>query len=161
MFLLGMNFYGDPFSNHSGWNEENEIGRLWFRFNSFLKKKPEQIKHRIKKDTSLEVFFTTEETMSLGIFEVFAGVLVEKIEEIPLQCVAKQLPTTTYAVFTLKGQEITSDWQQNIYTKHLPDLGYESSYSYNIQYYDHRFKSLNNIEESELDVYIPVRKISG
>jgi len=43
------------------------------------------------------------------LFEVFVGVLVEKIENIPLKCVAKQLQATNYAIFTLKGDEITGD----------------------------------------------------
>ncbi|MFP4016473.1 MAG: GyrI-like domain-containing protein [Halanaerobiales bacterium] len=161
MFLIGMGFYGDPFSTHSGWDEENEIGRLWSRFSTFLEKNPEKIKNRVKEDVALEIFFTTEETMSTGMFEVFVGVIVDKIEKIPLQCVLKQLPAGNYAVFTLKGNEITADWQHQIYDITLPELGYESSCNYNIQYYDQRFKGLDNIEESELDVYIPVKKITG
>ncbi|AZO93721.1 hypothetical protein GM661_01100 [Iocasia frigidifontis] len=158
MFLLGMDFYGDPFSNHAFWDENNEIGRLWNRFETFLSKYPEQIKNRIKKNVSLEVFITTEESMKIGIYEVFVGVLVEKIGYIPLNCVAKQLPASKYAVFTLKGNEINSDWQNQIYNKWLPDSGYESPYNYNIQYYDERFKGMDQIKESAVDIYIPVRK---
>lgn len=66
-----MNFYGDPFSNHAFWDENNEIDRLWNRFETFLSKYPEQIKNRIKKNVSLEAFITTEESMKIGIYEVF------------------------------------------------------------------------------------------
>mgnify|MGYP006300910971 CR=1 FL=1 len=158
MVLLGMDFYGDPFNSHTFWDEKNEIGRLWKRFESFLNKSPELIKNRIRKNVSLEVFITTEESMSIGIFEVFVGVLVEEIEYIPLKCVAKELPATHYAVFTLKGNEITSDWQNEIYNIWLPNSDYESAYNYNIQYYDERFKGIDQIEESVVDVYIPVQK---
>jgi len=34
MFLIGMDFYGDPFSNYTFYDENNEIGRLWKRFKS-------------------------------------------------------------------------------------------------------------------------------
>lgn len=160
IFLLGMDFYGDPFSNHTFWDEKNEIGHLWKRFKSFLNKYPELIKNRFRKNAYLEVFITTEESMTMGLFEVFVGVLVEKIEDIPLNCVAKQLPATNYAVFTLKGNEITSDWQNQVYNKWLSKSGYESPYNYNIQYYDERFKGMDQIKESAIDVYIPVRKKS-
>ena len=32
IILVGVGFYGDPFSDSAGWTEENEIGRLWHRF---------------------------------------------------------------------------------------------------------------------------------
>jgi len=160
MLLIGMNFYGDPFSNHSFWSEENEIGNLWKRFNSFLGKNPELNKYRIKKDVFLEIFLTSDESMSAGLFDVFVGVLVETLEYIPINCVAKQLPATEFAVFTLKGNQINSDWQNKIYKQWLPESGYELSSSYNIQYYDQRFKGINSIRESELDILVPVRKKS-
>lgn len=158
LFLVGMNFYGDPFNTHTFWHEENEIGHLWDRFMSFLNENPDSIKNSIKKNVFLEIFITTEKSMEIGLFEVFVGVLVDKIEEIPLNCVAKQLPATNYAVFTLKGNEITSDWHNQIYNKWLPESEYESPYNYNIKYYDERFKDINQIKDSELDVYIPVIK---
>jgi hypothetical protein len=36
MTLLGFSFFGDPFRFHGGWEEENEIGRLWSRFMAYL-----------------------------------------------------------------------------------------------------------------------------
>jgi hypothetical protein len=33
------------------------------------------------------------------------------------------------------------------------------SYKYGIQYYDDRFKGLDKIEESTLDVYVPIKKV--
>ncbi|MFW6030229.1 MAG: hypothetical protein ACOCRO_08250, partial [Halanaerobiales bacterium] len=84
IFLLGMDFYGDPFSNHTFWDENNEIGRLWKRFESFMMEHPELIKNRINENVAMEVFITTEESMSIGLFEVFVGVPVKNIENIPL-----------------------------------------------------------------------------
>ena len=39
----------------------------------------------------------------------------------------------------------------------LPASGYESAHDYLIELYDQRFKGLENLAESELDVYVPVR----
>ena len=35
---------------------------------------------------------------------------------------------------------------------------YESVYSYGFQRYDERFRGVDNLAESELDVYVPVKK---
>jgi hypothetical protein len=38
--LAGMSFFGDPFTSHAGWTEENEIGRLWQRFQAHVETQP-------------------------------------------------------------------------------------------------------------------------
>lgn len=159
LIIVGMGFYGDPFSTSSGWTEENEIGLLCKRFINFNENNPEAIKHIRHDDVMLEVHLETDETAEKGVFEVFMGVVVDKIEDVPLQCVIKRLPPIEYAVFTMKGREITSDWGRDIYIEWLPSSGYEIAYGYNIQYYDARFKGLDNIEESELDIYVPVKPV--
>ena len=68
----------------------------------------------------------------------------------------KVLPPTKYAVFTLAGEEITSDWHQMIHRDWLPDSGYQIAYDYAIERYDERFKGLDKIADSVLEVYIPV-----
>ncbi len=155
--LVGMNFYGDPFSNASGWSEENEIGRLCKRFSTFLLKNPGSIKNIKKENVSFEVWINTDLTEEKGYFEIFTGVLVDKFEDVPLECSMKTLPETTYAIFTLKGKEITSDWPTRIYKEYLPKSEYKPSLNYNIQYYDKRFKGIDKINDSEIDVYIPVK----
>ena len=35
-YLAGFSFFGNPFEQHSGWTEENEIGRLWVRYMAYL-----------------------------------------------------------------------------------------------------------------------------
>ena len=69
---------------------------------------------------------------------------------------AKILPPAQYAVFTLKGEQITSDWSKMIW-EWMSGAGYESAYPYGFQLYDQRFKGLDNLEGSELDVYVPVK----
>jgi predicted transcriptional regulator YdeE len=158
MFLVGFNFFGDPFRFSSDWSEENEIGRLWKRFMAYLTSHPGKIKH-VKQDLiSYEMHIQHEETPLTGEFEVFAGIEVELLEEIPIEMVVKILPATTYAVFTFKGAEITSDWSKVIYEEGISKSGYQSAYPYNLQAYDERFKGLEHIDESILDVYVPVKK---
>ena len=36
--------------------------------------------------------------------------------------------------------------------------GYQRAYPYGFQRYDERFKGLDQIDESVLDVYVPIRK---
>jgi AraC family transcriptional regulator len=158
--LVGMSFYGDPFKKASGWSEDNEIGILWNRLITFLNKYPDAIKNILQKDVFIEIHLMDDQTDETGEYEVFTGIMVEKIENIPLKCVAKILPETDYAVFTLKGKQITdTDWWKKAYEEWIPNAGYKISYNYNFQYYDNKFKGLDKLENSQLDFYFPVQKI--
>ncbi len=157
--VVGMSFYGDPFTQASGWDEDNEIGLLWKRFMAFYYENNEAIKHKVAPDVCLEIHIETKETTEKGNVEVFVGVIVDKLEATPVECVVKVLPVTQYAVFTLQGQQITSDWSKMVYGW-LPSAGYCISYKYTIQYYDSRFKGLDKIEESSLDIYLPVKRVA-
>jgi predicted transcriptional regulator YdeE len=76
---------------------------------------------------------------------------------VPVVLSAKVLPAANYALFTLQEEEITSDWPWLVGTEWLPDAGYEMHGGYSFQCYDERFKGMQRIAESVLDVYIPVR----
>ena len=155
IMLVGFSFFGDPFAESSGWTEENEIGRLWNRFTTYLTGHRDRIKH-IKDDAfAYEVHVESEETASKGHREIFIGVEVEKLD-VPVEMLVKILPPAQYAVFTLKGEQITSDWSRMIW-EWMSVAGYESAYEYGFQLYDQRFKGLDNLEGSELDVYVPVK----
>jgi AraC family transcriptional regulator len=82
---------------------------------------------------------------------------VTELGDMPVQLLVKVLPSTRYAVFTLRGEQIASDWPRMIYDEWLPGSGYESAHDYLIELYDQRFKGLENLAESELDIYVPVR----
>jgi predicted transcriptional regulator YdeE len=69
----------------------------------------------------------------------------------------KVLPATDYAVFTLEGEQIASDWHLEI-DQWIKTAGYEHAHPYSFQYYDVRFKGLDRLAESQLDVYMPVAK---
>jgi hypothetical protein len=49
IMLVGFGFWGDPFATSGGWTEENEIGRLWNRFMTYMTNQSDRIKH-IKQD---------------------------------------------------------------------------------------------------------------
>ncbi len=156
MTLVGFNFFGDPFQLSQEWTEENEIGRLWKRFIGFFEKNRLKIKHPTNNQICYEIHFENEESKLKGYFDIFVGLEVEKLDEVPLELLIKILPTTKYAVFTLEGDQIMSDWPKMIYQEWLPDSGYQIAYPYNIQVYDQRFKGLDNLAVSAIDVYVPV-----
>jgi AraC family transcriptional regulator len=156
MILVGFSFFGDPFAMSGDWTEENEIGRLWKRFDKYMENNGSRIKY-IKRSLGLELHIEHEETAAKGIYEVFVGMEVEKLEDMPVQVLIKILPPTSYAVFTFKGKQITSDWPRMIHHEWMQQSKYQAAYKYEFQLYDERFKGLQNIDESEIDVYIPVK----
>lgn len=157
IILVGFSFFGDPFEFSGGWTEENEIGRLWQRFMDFGKQHQGQIKHLVDPQASYEVHVYNPETQSKGHFEVFVGMEVSELSDVPVELLVKVLPPNKYAIFTLKSEQITSDWSKEIFQDWFPQSGYQPAGEYGIQLYDQRFKGLDQVEESELDVYIPVK----
>jgi predicted transcriptional regulator YdeE len=157
IILVGFSFFGDPFAESGGWTEENEIGRLWNRFGAYLAHHRDRIKH-VKNDAmAYEVHVETEETASKGHREVFVGVEVERLEDVPAEMLVKILPAAIYAVFTFQGKQIASDWSM-MTQEWMLGAGYESAHNYGFQLYDERFKGVDNLAESILDVYMPVKK---
>lgn len=159
--LVGLGFFGDPFKLSGGWTEENEIGRTWKRLMAYLEKHPKSVKHVVGDHVMYEVHVYHEETQQTGEFEVFVGLEVETLDDVPLELTVKILPPATYAVFTLVGEQIVSDWSKTIFADWLPAAGYEGEASHGIQRYDERFKGLDPIDESVLEVYIPVKDVPG
>ena len=154
--LVGMSFYGDPFSTRGGWEAENEIGRLWMRLMKYLSANGEQIRHFTQPGVAYEVHIYNDETVTQGVFEVFVGVPMSKIEAVPVDLLIKILPPSEYAVFTFEGEMITADWHMQI-DQWIAAAGYQRAHSFSFQLMDERFKGVNNIDESILDVYMPVK----
>jgi AraC family transcriptional regulator len=157
--LVGMSFYGDPFDTHSGWDGENEIGRVWTRFMQYWSGHGATIPNIANHEAMYEVHVYTEETITKGLFEVFVGLEVAELVAIPIDLVAKTLPPTEYAAFTFKGATISSDWQMEI-DEWITAVGYQRAHSFSFQYYDHRFKGVDNLADSVLDVYMPVKPLT-
>jgi predicted transcriptional regulator YdeE len=93
------------------------------------------------------------------VFEIFVGMECDqaKLTMIPVELSVKVLPLSTYAVFTFTGQEIVSDWEKTL-KEWLDSSGYTRPFSYNFQRYDERFKGLDNLVDSTLEVYLPITK---
>ncbi len=152
--LVGMVFYGDPFKDARGWSEENEIGKLWTRFVA-----REKLIKNVTGHGGYEVHIEPEEYEDTKKYYVFVGVKVGQVEDLPLEMFTKILPAGTYAVFTLKGEQITSDWTKAIYEEWLPGSGYRERDKFLIEYYDEkRFQGMDN-PESQLDIYLPVDSV--
>ena len=155
--LIGFSFFGDPFKLSGGWTEENEIGRLWQRFMAYFAQQRDQLKNITAAGGFYELHIEQAETERTGEFEVFVGVEVDRLEDVPIELTIKILPAVTYAVFTLIGQQIISDWSTEM-ARWLSQTGYQRAYKFGFQYYDERFKSIQQIDESVLDAYVPVKK---
>jgi predicted transcriptional regulator YdeE len=156
ILLVGFSFFGDPFAESGGWTEENEIGRLWNRFTAYFTDHGDRIRHVKDDGVAYEVHIESEETAAKGYREVFVGTEVEELDDVPVELLVKILPPATYAVFTLRGEEIASDWSLMI-AEWMLGAGYDSAHPYGFQRYDRRFQGLDDLEASELDVYVPIR----
>jgi predicted transcriptional regulator YdeE len=88
------------------------------------------------------------------------GVEVEHLEDVPVETLIKILPPATYAMVTVSGEQIASDWSQ-LLCEWMAEAGYESASNYGMQYYDERFKGVDKLDESEIDVYVPIKKVEG
>ena len=155
--LLGFGFFGDPFATGAGWTAENEIGRLWERFGAYLQASETVRQAMTHPGVAYEVHITHAETPEKGEFEIFVGVEIAGVEDAPVQAVVKVLPPSRYAVFTLQGEQISDDWDRMISHEWQPGSGYEIIPDYGFQLYDSRFKGVQNLQDSEMDVYVPIR----
>jgi len=160
ILLAGMSFYGDPFDIHAGWDEENRIGELWNRWMRFLYHNPFCQNLAAEMPGFYEVHLYDEDTAEKGLFEVFVGIAIKEsvLHKIPENLCLKNLPESNYAIFTLQGMDIKSDWENTIQLS-LLESGLQRNDSYNFQYYDERFKGIQHIESSILDVYIPIKNL--
>ena len=159
--LAGMVFYGDPFAGAEGWSQENEIGKLWGRFNRFWEANQERLAGAaVDGSVGFELHVKPAEYAETKCFYVMVGVEISDLADLPLELCVKVLPAGTYALFTLRGPEITSNWPDAIYQGWLPGSGYKEAYKFTVERYDgERFKGVDD-PNSELDIWVPVRKKS-
>lgn len=146
--LTGMVWYGVP--------KGEEIAYHWQRFIA----QENLVKNR-KGNAGYEVWIWNEESEKTKKETGFVGVEVTEIEDLPLEMFVKVLPPSKYAVFAIKATEMHSDWGNKIYKEWLPKSNYEEAHKFLIEYYDgKRFKSMGD-EESEIDIYIPIKPRSS
>lgn len=154
MIIVGVNYFGDPFSVKEGWDEENEIGKTWKRF-MYHKSKEDYPENKLNKTYFYEIHIYNEKTQEKGILEVFIGEEIDEVQ-VPIDLSIKFIPSGQYLCFTLVGEEIVGDFWQKI------DGYIEESYHmkrdkrFIIQRYDERFKGMDRLSESTLDVLVPM-----
>ncbi len=153
LLVAGFSFFGDPFHSHAGWTETNEIGRLWQRLFGFLTSPANPYP---QPSVSYEIHLQNHETPRTGEFEVFAGFEIPDLARVPPELCVKVLPAGDYALFTLRGDQIVSD--EPIFDCWANTSGYRQAFPFFAQRYDARFKGLDRLAESELDVLVPVAR---
>ena len=155
--ILGMVYYGDPFKDPGASPEENQIGRLWGRFNTYWDSHRSAFKHEVNPKVAWELHITTDEYEETKEYYVMVGVEVSKIEDNPAPIFAKVLPAGQYAVFTLKGDQMTGNWGAVIYEEWLPTSDYEEAYPCTIERYDEERFNGWGAADSQVDIWVPVK----
>lgn len=163
--LAGMGFFGDPFRTASAWDEENEIGSLWRRFTGFLLESPGAIPGMGPQEKAwYELHIWGPEADRSGRYEVFVGLELGapgNLPGLPIRVSAKVLPAAEYAIAVVNGRELASDWHDTLYGKIQSDFGRMADRSLCVDYYDERFKGMDRLAESELEVWVPLLPPAG
>jgi AraC family transcriptional regulator len=155
--LLGCVYYGDPFHSHKEGSIKNEIGRLWERFEKTYSKHVDDLKSvMVEENVAWEAHIQTEEYVTSKEYTIFTGIQVSKPSTIPIEFFYKELPTTRYAVFRLKGNEFSTGLAY-IYGEWLPASEYKESHGYMLWRYDEKTKGLDD-PDCILEAYIPIEE---
>jgi predicted transcriptional regulator YdeE len=156
MLLAGISFYGNPFAASSGWTEENEIGRLWARFMAMRGGDDGELPPPLVPELMYELHITDTGTAETGNYEVFIGYEIADASTIPLSLLVKSLPRATFARFTLSGEAIRDEDHYLAMAEWITGHGYAPQNRWMYQTYDRRYRGLDRLAESEIDVYLPL-----
>lgn len=145
ILLVGMAVYADPPSG--------EFPNVWHRFMQHHEELPDN--HNTSESIGLEFYLPDMEQTHKWYY--MACVEVYNLDNIPIRMVAKRLPASTYAVYTVKGGiKKLGEGFRYVYDSWLPDSNYEIAYPYDFELYQEgRFKG--DEQDSEIDIYIPVK----
>ena len=153
--ILGCVYFGDPFHSARGWDRKNEIGQTWERFEKLYFKYKEFLES-IKEGRAYgyEVHIEPDDYTKNKKFHIFVGIEINSREFFPLEMFYKEFPKTRYLFFTSKYMGKGSE---HIFSEWLPDSEYEPSFPYMMQsYHPDRWKE-NDIENSLMDWYVPIK----
>ena len=157
--LLGCVFYGNPFHSAEEWSHENEIGKLWQRFGA-LSFKYNILLSKICTDNNIayELHLEPDEFKETKDYYVMVGMEITNYDEIPLEMFVKILPKINYLVFT-SSMVNKFELGAYVYKEWMPKNNYNQAFPYVLQLYDRRlYKGLDD-PQSEIDWYIPVKKL--
>jgi AraC family transcriptional regulator len=145
ILLMGMAVYDEPSSG--------EFGRVWHRFMQH----DEDLPPRSNTTDSFGVEFYTKDMEETHKWYYMACAQVDSLDVIPIRMVAKRLPASTYAVYTVKGglKNLGAGFRY-VYDTWLPNSGYQVAHPFDFELYQEgRFKG--DEEDSEVDIYIPIK----
>jgi len=140
MNLVGIIYYGK--------NEDGEIPEMWGRHYTKL----ESLKNRVDKNTTYGFCFHHEDYKDFGQFNYLISQEVYDLGDIPMSMVAKRIPRTDYAVFTVSDENL-GDTYQFIYGEYLPKQSFKDDESFN-------FEKYTTLEDgsTEIKIYIAIKK---
>jgi predicted transcriptional regulator YdeE len=156
MMLAGVSFFGDPFTYHTEWDNDNEIGQLWTRFYQLLESEPDFNQQVINAGIQYEMHLMHPQSRSTGAYEVFIGVPVEELQSIPVHFLIKSTPARRYLQYRIGGQAIVGDIQQMPIAKDAESLGIKIAPDYHLVGYDQEFLGMDRLDESTVLILIPL-----
>jgi predicted transcriptional regulator YdeE len=147
--LAGMSFFGDPFTSHAGWTEENEIGRLWARLIAFVC--ADDVPFPMPTVT-WELHVRGAQALETGEFEVFAGFEAPDTDALPVELSRKTVPGGLHVEVELTVADMAAD--NPVLERWLRATGHHDSGQYVLLRYDERFRGTAG--DSVLRLYVPV-----
>lgn len=147
--LAGMSFFGDPFTSHAGWTEENEIGRLWARLMPFVGADDAPFP---MPTVMWELHVRGAQALETGEFEVFAGFETPDVDALPIELSCKTVPGELCAELELSVAEMMAD--NPVLDRWLRATGYRDTGRYVLMRYDERYQGTAG--DSVLTLYVPV-----
>lgn len=141
--LVGMNFFGNPFSAAAAWDMDNEIGSLWKRLMAYLADHP--VAALPPGDPAwFEAHIMHPASAATGDYEVFIGAEAERPLDAPVELVVKSLPARDYAVLSMRCAEMEPGWEDRVSAEVVGRYGRAIERRWGLQRYDSRFSSLED-----------------
>jgi len=163
VYIVGLQHHGSMLDRKDP--IEDQIELLWRSFSDFCQNNWSEIQDKVlNPKLSYEVQrWNEEELEDSGDLYVFVGVEVEDLDYIPLELSGKVIPGGKYLSFKLKGEEIKT-WEEDILQDWFPHDDYWiksfDDYLFHIQcFHEERFKGVENLDDSELTVLVPVEEV--
>lgn len=142
-YIVGMQYEGK--------NQNGEVSKLWNEFLPRLK----EITNRVNDTIGYGYETYNKKMFETGEFTYVAGVEVENLDHIPSEMVGYEIPSNTYAVFTMEAIiENLPKTIGKIYSEYLPQNNLKPIDNYDFEYYTEEFEP--NQKDAKLYFYVPI-----
>jgi len=132
------------------------IPALWQRFQPHLGHVPGQVfaaGRRLKGGRTFGVCYNIDDDCN---FDYLAGVEVSGFSDLPAELARLRIPAQRYAIFTHREHVSTMhNVQMTIWTKWLPESGYQAVDAPYLEYYDEEFDGRTGMGGSQ--IWIPIK----